>query len=308
MYPIRQIDRLQAENIEYLGTKRKFWFTLDGERYLFKAEERGTGEDWAEKVVCELAEVLGIPHVEYHLAHESEGGKPIQPGVICPRFVSRPQSFEMANQLLVQRDPNYPADEQAKYHVKNYSVAAVAAVMADLGPPADEWMTGVPEGIQTALDVFAGYLLLDAWVANQDRHHQNWGAIRDGEKLLLAPTYDHGSSLARNLTDEERKDRLRTKDRNRTVAHFAARARSAFYHSPADKKTLSALEVFEEFANHSPNGAAIWTETLRGVAPETVQAVLNEVPPQRMTPITCEFTFELLMINQQRLLKNSLKP
>ena len=40
MYPIRQIDRLQAEDIEYLGTKRKFWFTMAAQRYLFKAEER----------------------------------------------------------------------------------------------------------------------------------------------------------------------------------------------------------------------------------------------------------------------------
>ena len=133
MYPIRQMYRLQAEDIEYLGTKRKFWFTYEKERYLFKAEERGTGEDWAEKIVCELARGLGLPHVEYDLAHETEGGKPIQPGVICPRFVKRPQSFEMGNQLLVQRDPNYPTGEHAKYHVKDYTVEAVAGVMADLG-------------------------------------------------------------------------------------------------------------------------------------------------------------------------------
>ncbi len=76
MFPIRKVDQLQAEDIEYLGTKRKFWFTSDGQRYLFKAEERGTGEDWAEKVVCELARCLGIPHVEYELAHEYDRQKP----------------------------------------------------------------------------------------------------------------------------------------------------------------------------------------------------------------------------------------
>lgn len=305
MYPVRQIDRLQAEDIEYLGTKRKFWFTYEKERYLFKAEERGTGEDWAEKIVCELARRLGLPHVEYDLAHETEGGKPIQPGVICPRFVKRPQSFEMGNQLLVQRDPNYPTDEHAKYQVKDYTVEAVAGVMADLGRPAEKWMEGAPAGILSAVEVFAGYLLLDAWVANQDRHHQNWGAIRDGDQLLLAPTYDHGSSLARNLTDEERKDRLRTKDRTRTVAHFAARARSAFYGHPKDKKTLSALAVFGNFATHCPGGAAIWKESLRRVSPDTVKTILDRIPPQRMTPVTREFTMQLLMINQQRVLESA---
>lgn len=302
MYPIRPIDRQQAEDIEYLGTKRKFWFTMDGVRYLFKAEERGTGEDWAEKIVSELAGELGLPHVEYELAHEYEGNAAIQPGVICPKFVSRPQSFEMGNQLLVQRDPAYPADEQAKYGIKEYTVEAVAPVIAGLELPGKEWMTGIPAGITTASDVFAGYLLLDAWVANQDRHHQNWGAIRDGEHLRLGPTYDHGASLARNVTDEEKKARLRTKDRNYTVAHFASRGASAFYGSAADKKTLSALEVFRRFAHYNSVGADIWKERLRTVTPETVEALLHEVPPQRMTPITQEFTFELLMINQQRLL------
>lgn len=258
--------------------------------------------------MCELAREIGLPHVEYELAHENEGVLPIQPGVICARFVNRPQSFEMGNQLLVQRDPNYPSDEHAKYRVKDYSVQAVAAVIAGLLPPAAEWMTGAPAGIGSALDVFAGYLLLDAWVANQDRHHQNWGAIRDGDRLMLAPTYDHGSSLARNLTDQERKDRLRTKDQGRSVAHFAARARSGFYHSPEDKKTLYALEVFEEFAEHAPAGATIWKESLSRVTSETVKLILNEIPPQRMTPVTREFTFELLMINQQRLLNSPPKP
>ncbi len=88
MFPIHQIDRLRAEDLEYLGTKRKFWFRRDQVRYLFKAEERGTGEDWAEKIVGELAALLGLPHVEYELAHEFEGTAPIQPGVIlselCP--------------------------------------------------------------------------------------------------------------------------------------------------------------------------------------------------------------------------------
>src|SRR5947209_5636777 len=55
VFPIRQVDQKRAEDIEYLGTKRKFWFTSNGQRYLFKAEERGTGEDWAEKIVCNIA-------------------------------------------------------------------------------------------------------------------------------------------------------------------------------------------------------------------------------------------------------------
>ena len=45
---------------------------------------------------------------------------------------------------------------------------------------------------------FVGYVLLDAWIANQDRHHENWGALRHGDELRLAPTFDHGASLVNN--------------------------------------------------------------------------------------------------------------
>ncbi len=303
MYSIRRIDRLQAEDIEYLGTKRKFWFTTDGQRFLFKAEERGTGEDWAEKVVCELARLLGIPHVDYELAHEYEGQTSIQPGVVCPTFVPRPQVLVLGNQLLVIQDSAYPAEEVRKYGVREYTVEAVADIVSLLKPPAEEWMQATPSGITTSLGVFTGYVMLDAWVANQDRHHQNWGAIWQAPGIRLAPTFDHGASLARNLTDEERKERLHTRDRNRTVEQFCGRARSGFYTATQKDKTVLAIDVFRSFAERDPSAARIWLGKLAEIDQIAVDAILAEIPPQRMSPVTREFTLKLLMTNQRRLLE-----
>jgi hypothetical protein len=303
MFPIRQIVQLQSEDIEYLGTKRKFWFTVKGQRFLFKAEERGTGEDWAEKIVCELAQRLGLPHVEYELAHEFVGQNPIQPGVICPTFVPRPLVLVLGNQLLYSRDPNYPVKSEVKYGVSAHTVDAVAAVIPALRPPTPIWMQGVPAGITTALGVFIGYVMLDAWVANQDRHHQNWGAIQDAGVLYLAPTYDHGASLARNLTDEERKARLATRDKLQSVTHFAARARSGFFRITKDKKTMLTHDVFQYFAELDAGAAKIWLAKLASIGSDVVDAILAEIPPQRMSPITRQFTSALLCINQRRLLE-----
>ena len=36
----------------------------------------------------------------------------------------------------------------------------------------------VPHSFTDARDLFVGYLLLDAWIGNGDRHHENWGFIR----------------------------------------------------------------------------------------------------------------------------------
>jgi len=304
MFPIRKVDQTQAEDIEYLGTKRKFWFTVKGQRFLFKAEERGTGEDWAEKVVCELARQLGLPHIEYELAHQYQGQDSIQPGVVCPTFVPRPLVLILGNQLLLRRDPAYPAEAEKKYGIREYTVEAVAEAVASLHPPAPDWMRATPAGVTTALGVFVGYMMLDAWVANQDRHHQNWGAILDAGMLRLSPTYDHGASLARNLTDEERKSRLETRDKNRTVEHFAGKARSGFYARPKDDKTMLALDVFRRFAERDVTAARIWLGKLKGISQNAVDAILAEVPPQRMSPVTREFTLELLTINQRRLLES----
>ena len=119
--------------------------------------------------------------------------------------------------------------------------------------------------------------------------------------MRLAPSFDHGASLARNLTDEERKERLHTRDRNRTVEHFCGRARSGFYSTEQKEKTVLALDVFRRFAERDPVAAQIWLGKLAEITHVAVNAVLAEIPPQRMSPVTREFTLKLLMTNQRRL-------
>jgi hypothetical protein len=290
--------------MEWMGTKRKFWFSNAGVRWLFKAEERGTGEDWAEKVTCELASKLGIPHVKYELAEEYDAKTYLHPGVICPDFAGKPPNLILGNQLLWDRDPSYPRENVQKYKVKAHTVDAVAACVSQLNPPSEEWVANLPKGINTALEIFTGYTMFDALIANQDRHHENWGAVRvpDQSTLQLAPSFDHGASLARNLTDEERKDRLHSKDVKRQISHFSQRARSSFYQGPTDARPLSTFEAFREFAKQTPEAARIWLDMLTGVTDKEICAIVDEVPSERMSPITKEFTTELILINRNRLL------
>jgi hypothetical protein len=143
--------------------------------------------------------------------------------------------------------------------------------------------------------------MLDAWIANQDRHHENWAAIWDGNMLQLAPTFDHGAALARNLRDIERAERLATKDRNRTVKAFAERGRSAFYGTPSNTRPMELREVFRAFAKRAPGAAEIWLDRLRDVKDDQVWAILERVPADRMSETAKQFTAELLRTNQQRL-------
>jgi hypothetical protein len=300
MFPIHRIDRSTSEAVEPLGTKPKFWFTANGRRMLFKAEERGTGEDWAEKIACHLCELLGLPHVHYELAEEYEGSQYIRPGVICETCAPPPLSLVLGNQLLLERDPNYPTEEGRKYKVRGHTVGAVAGILADLGPPLPDVAAGFPDDVRTALDVFIGYVLLDAWIANPDRHHQNWAALRD-DVLRLAPTFDHGASLARGITDEERKGRLETADRNFSVAYFAQKARSAFYADSSDLSVLLTCDAYRTFAKLSPRAAEGWLIRLALVNRSRIVQILDEVPNRRMSSISKDFTLALLEENKRRL-------
>lgn len=305
MFTIRRVDRLaSAESLEFLGSKPKFWFTDQGRRTLFKADDRGTGEDWSEKIACHLCELLGLPHVHYELAAEFFGSSYVRPGVICESFATGVRSLVLGNQLLLALDPRYPATASRKYKVKQHTVAAVADVICRILPPLADWMTPVPAEATTALDVFVGYLMLDAWIGNQDRHHENWGAI-SSMGLWLAPTFDHAAGLARNLTDEERQVRLTTRDRNRTVKAFALRARSAFYSRAEDTSPLSTFDAFWEFAGLAAVAARAWLNRLEKVDDSRVVSIIEQVPTQRMTNTAQQFALELLRANKQSLLESS---
>jgi hypothetical protein len=56
MFDVVAIADDVQDDLEPLGTKPKFWFRTEaGDGCLFKEARPDTGEDWAEKIACELA-------------------------------------------------------------------------------------------------------------------------------------------------------------------------------------------------------------------------------------------------------------
>lgn len=294
-----RVDRALSQSVEPLGSKPKFWFRDGNKRFMFKAEDRGTGEDWAEVVACHLCELIGLPHVKYELAAEYDGEEYIRPGVVCENMAYKPMVLVLGNQLLLSVDPQYP--QAQRFRVRQHTIDAVCDVVVNLAPTAEKWMHDAPTGVESALDVFVGYVMLDAWIANQDRHHENWGGLWDGNRLRLAPTFDHGSAMARNLLDTEREDRLMSNDHNRKVAAFVARGRSALYKTSSDRRPIELLEAFRMFSEKAPKAATAWLDRLRGVKKEQIWSILERVPVERMSDTCKRFTFELLRINQHRI-------
>jgi hypothetical protein len=220
-----------------LGTKEKFWYWQNHKRYLFKAARLNTGEHWSEKVACELATLLGLPHAHYELAVWKN-----RKGIITPSMVPEGGQLVHGNELLTHVYHNYPTHQ--KYRVKQHTLTSISVLMnhSAVQLPLD-WK--VIKEIETAFDVFVGYLLLDAWIANQDRHHENWAFIITKEGTThLAPTFDHGAGLGRNETDKNRQERLNTRDKMRSIEYYVTKAMSAIYQNSSSNKPFSTLEVF----------------------------------------------------------------
>jgi hypothetical protein len=295
------VDDWVVLSIEPMGSKPdKVWLeapsasTCEDGRWLFKPttvqHEKGRrflkGDDWAEKIAAEVARDLAITAAPVELA--SRLGTP---GILS-RDVSGGRELVLGNEVLYGQDPDY--DLHRRRGVPGYTVEAVLEALQALGTIAPDDSQG------DACPVFCSYLLLDALVANTDRHHENWGILKSGRQgaPLLASTFDHASCLGFQLSDEERNERLRTRDRNRTVAAYARRGRSRHF---AGSPTLVGLAV-HALGRCTPSARERYASSLEALDEARLEAIVAGVPEARMSQQARIFSVRLMAENRRRLL------
>ena len=300
IFEIIEVPTDAAESIEQLGTKYKFWFHHPSlGQSICKLSRPNTGEDWSEKVAAEIASRLGLPHARYEL-----GTFDARPCVVSPKFVPSPCTLIHGNELLGQTNRSYGNLNVSRHRQTAHTLEAVedALVQTACELPL-QWD---PVGKLTApIEVFTGYLLLDAWIGNTDRHHENWAIIENPEasaRRHLAPTFDHASSLGCHLRDEVRLKRIHTKDQGFTVEAYAARARSALYRNDSSAHPMTTLETFGLAAEKRPTAARVWLDRLAAIREEEISLVLERVPSSRISEPAFEFARRLLLHNRGSLM------
>lgn len=300
-YAVIEIQPEWVLEPEALGSKRKFWFRRkDGEsEWLFKLARLGTGEHWSEKIAAEVASHLGILHARVELA-EFQGDR----GSAAESFARKGRQLFHGNQILAGKvlgyDPKKKRFQQSAHTLTNI----FAAIDKTFSPSVTA---------NRAKAQFAGYLVLDALIGNTDRHHENWGYLlkRIGAVKLfitnprgiLAPTFDHASSLGRELVDtSEGKCRQRLLREGR-VRDYAEGAQGAIYWANTDKHGLSPLELVRRSAALYPNLFRPALARLERVDRQQVQDIINQVRADWMTPLQREFAIELMCYNFNELRK-----
>ncbi|MFA0923909.1 hypothetical protein [Xanthomonas fragariae] len=288
MFQIVRVPSGAADLPEQMGTKAKFWF--DENRRLFKEGRPGTGENWAEVIAAELAALLGLPHAKYSLAEYEE-----RRGVVSESFVPAGARLILGNELI-----GFAARE-----IPSRRIRREAHTIGRLGRLLNRPSVALPSGWVSpkptfnAADVMSGYLLLDALIANQDRHEENWGFINSRGAIYLAPTFDHASSLGRNETDQRRMQKLTANHPDHGVYGYARRAKVPIYYGSGQ---LHSSEAFFALSRVCPDKGRHWLNRLREIDPNSFAALLGRIPVGWITDPARRFADELLRVNRNRLL------
>ncbi len=200
------------------------------------------------------------------------------------------------NELLQEVDATYPVTKLRG--VSKHTVDAVLELLAKIEAPESDYPS-----IVSAADVFLGYLLLDAVVMNCDRHHENWGVLQlAGGVRRLAPSYDHASSLGRELGDKERQARLTTSDRGYSVDHYIRQAHSRFYAEDTDKKALHPADAFFRAVRQRPKAGALWLARIEALGEDEIEKITARVPASAISKPGRAFAHEVLRLARRMLL------
>ncbi len=298
----------QTAQTAYIGTNRQAWLVHPetGAFWLYKSihvpsNEVPQGEDWAEVIATQVALLLGVPCAETRLCVRSGVRGSLSLSVI-------PDGFGLNDGGVVLETAEVPgyfrhtaerkACDPARPGVRRpgHTLVNIQHVLQDVTPP--EGFQG-PDGC-VGFDVFAGFMILDALVANQDRHEENWavlGALVKDVPDRLAPSFDHGGSLGYNLTDDKRCLLL---DSDAALAAWAAKATAQrFEHvRPAKSLVEHAVEAAELAA---PRAIRWWGCQLEMLDLTPLHDVLRGGQVPGMSEVAATFVSRLLECNLGRL-------
>jgi hypothetical protein len=296
-YQILQVRPDSLVGDEQMGSKTKVWFLHEGVRWLFKEARAGTGEDWAEKLGAEVAHLIGIPAAQVELAERSGKRGSASKSFLVPER----DNLMHGNEVLFQNVAEY--DQSKTQHQSDHTLPNVVSAISKI-------FAGQPALRDEVLERLCSYMLLDALIGNTDRHHENWGLIwrldakerRDADlTVVAAPSFDHASSLGRELTEIRRLEILE----NDAVAKYAtsSKARGGVYLRSEDAHGANPLRLVEVASRLFPTYFAPSIDRLRNTPRMGILALVDEVPDTRMSEAAKRFAKDYMAFTYDSLVR-----
>lgn len=207
-------------------------------------------------------------------------------GCISRNVIPDGWSLYSGDSLLADIEGYVPCGEDRKLRERSgHNLTNIAGLLEGCGgPPLGEC------GQWTAFEVFAGYLVFDAWIANTDRHAVNWGRVQRGRERRLASSFDHGSALGSGSTPASIAAALDD------IPSWCARGNAVRFEYG---RSMTLVEIANNAVALAGGHASQWLLRLAALAPGQWQAVLGNVPDLSVEART--FMNRALMENQRRL-------
>ncbi|WP_144679702.1 MULTISPECIES: HipA domain-containing protein [Cellulosimicrobium] len=295
------VSSWRAVREEPVGAEEKWWLAAPDEvRWLFKpvrVRDNGTrlGMDWAEAIAARLAGLIGLPHAEVELAVRDGVDGVVSKLVVPDGFALRGGS----DQLLDTGAFGFRTfEERTKAERKTrpgHSLANIRSALSAVDAP-----SGSPAGLD-AFDVFTGYLVLDAWIANPDRHEQNWAVLEPDTgataRRVLSPTFDHASSLGYGLTEVQRTE---TADDAMKLRRFAEGGLARRFENTGPETIPTLVTLARDAIDiASSTGRRHWTAVATALPVDAARTVVERVPG--LSVGTRRFIIRLVEENARRI-------
>lgn len=153
------------------GNLKKRWKIIDGKRCLVKGGSNPFRQQpFNEVIAAGIMERLGIPHIPYTVTWNKGA-----PYCICEDFVNRDTELVPAWRII------HTKKKDNSTSMYRHFIDCCEAL-----------------GVHDAVPFLDRMIVLDYIIANEDRHLNNFGLLRNAETLEwigMAPIYDSGSSL-----------------------------------------------------------------------------------------------------------------
>ena len=299
-WPVRRVEQVgSTENLWLLDPATDSeWLHKDT---VIPSNGVEQGEDWSEVVSSRVAEELGVPCAIARLCTRNGRRGSLSLSMI-------PDAHDLWEGPVVLEAagvPGYfrhvegePGLDPARPGVRRpgHSLINIRQALANVTAPAE--FAG-PEDMM-GFDVFSGYMILDALIANRDRHEQNWAVLAPRLTTstdVLAPSYDHASSLGYNLLDERRRALL--SDPGNLLAWAEKGTAYRFEHEGRPDSLVD--HAMNALALCSAEGAHWWTERVQQLQLDAIGSELLEGRVPDMSPEAARFAYELLRLNIERL-------
>lgn len=160
------------------GNLKKRWKIINGKRCLLKSgSELFRQQPFNEVIASKIMERLGIDHVSYGIIwYENE------PFSLCENFITKDMELISAHRILQIR-PKENHENEYLHYVNICRELGIKDIVPDLD----------------------AMIVTDYLIANEDRHFNNFGLLRNADTLEwigAAPIFDSGTSLWYNVAEK----------------------------------------------------------------------------------------------------------